>query len=198
MSQTDADGRVTTYSYNSLGQQTAENWLDAEGNPIYTFTYGYDTLGDLVTASDPTASYAYDYNSLGEATSITQSIAGLTPSVTLTQQFDAAGDRTQLAATIGGTADFVNNYTYDLLGEMTQVTQSGVTGGNAVAAKTGRLRLQLGGAAWQRHPLCRPGRHGARGHRELRLRPVRPADLAGLQPGPDDPGKPRLELRRRR
>ena len=135
VSQTDADGRVTTYSYNSLGQQTAENWLDAEGNPIYTFSYGYDTLGDLVTASDPTASYAYDDNSLGEAASITQSIAGLTPSVTLTQQFDAAGDRTQLAATIGGTADFVNNYSYDLLGEMFRVTQSGVTGGNAVAQK---------------------------------------------------------------
>ena len=135
LSQTDADGRVTTYSYNSLGEQTAENWLNAQGSPIYTFTYGYDTLGDLATASDPTASYAYDYNSLGEAASITQSIAGLTPSVTLTQQFDAAGDRTQLAATIGGTADFVNNYTYDLLGEMTQVTQSGVSGGNAVAQK---------------------------------------------------------------
>ena len=135
VSQTDADGRVTTYSYNSLGQKTAENWLDAGGNPIYTFTYGYDTLGDLVTASDPTGSYTYDYNSLGESSSITQSIAGLTPSVTLTQQFDAAGDRTQLAATIGGTADFVNNYAYDLLGEMTQVTQSGVTGGNAVAQK---------------------------------------------------------------
>ncbi|MGO8746315.1 MAG: hypothetical protein ACLQNE_10020, partial [Thermoguttaceae bacterium] len=35
----------------------------------------------------------------------------------------------------GGTADFVNNYAYDLLGEMFRVTQSGVTGGNAVAEK---------------------------------------------------------------
>src|SRR5208283_1148965 len=53
VSQTDADGRVTTYSYNSLGEQTAENWLNAQGSPIYTFSYGYDTLGDLATASDP-------------------------------------------------------------------------------------------------------------------------------------------------
>ena len=48
----------------------------------------------------------------------------------------AVGVRTDaIRRTIGGTADFVNNYAYDLLGEMTQVTQSGVTGGNAVAEK---------------------------------------------------------------
>ena len=125
VSQTDADGRVTTYSYNSLGEKTAENWLDGEGNPIYTFTYGCDTLGDLTTESDPAASYAYDYNSLGEATSITQSIAGLTPSVTLTQQFDAAGDRTSVSDNLGGTT----TYGYNLVGQMTSVgmTVTGLT-----------------------------------------------------------------------
>ena len=123
LSQTDADGRVTTYSYNSLGQQTAENWLNAQGSPIYTCTYGYDTLGDLTTASDPTGSYAYDYNSLGEATSITQSIAGLTPSVTLTQQFDAAGDRTSVSDNLGG----ATTYGYNLVGQMTSVGMA-VTG----------------------------------------------------------------------
>jgi hypothetical protein len=41
--------------------------------------------------------------------------------------YDADGDRTQLAVTIdttgGDTADFVNNYQYDALGEMKTVTQ---------------------------------------------------------------------------
>ena len=67
--------------------------------------------------------------------STTQQIAGLTPTITFAQQFDADGDRTQLAATIGTTADFVNNYGYDDYGQMTQVTQSGVSGGNSVAEK---------------------------------------------------------------
>ena len=49
---------------------------------------------------------------------------------------ETVGVRTDaIRRTIGGTADFVNNYAYDLLGEMFQVTQSGVTGGNAVAEK---------------------------------------------------------------
>ena len=44
-------------------------------------------------------------------------------------------NRTQLAATIGTTADFVNDYSYDAVGQMTQITQQGQSGGNAVAQK---------------------------------------------------------------
>ena len=82
------------------------------------------------------ASDTETYNALGQQVGETQSIAGLTPSVTLNDQYDADGDRTQLAATIGGTSDFVNNYQYQgVSGQMSQVTQSGVTGGDAVAPK---------------------------------------------------------------
>ena len=45
----------------------------------------------------------------------------------------ADGNRTQLAATVGGTADYVDAYTYDDFGETTQAAQLGVSGGNGVA-----------------------------------------------------------------
>ena len=135
LSKTDYDGRTTTYTYDGLGRETAENWLDSSQNVIQSFGYSYDLVGDLLSESDPAASYSYAYNVLGRSTTITQSIAGLTPTVTLAQQFDADGDRTQLSATIGQTADFMNNYAYNGLGQMTQVTQSGATGGDAVAEK---------------------------------------------------------------
>ena len=58
------------------------------------------------------------------------------PTVVLAYQYDSAGHRTQMAATIDGTADFVDDYVYDSLGRVVSVTEHGVEGGNAVADKT--------------------------------------------------------------
>ena len=57
------------------------------------------------------------------------------PHVVLAVGYDHLGDETSLSATIAGTADFLNNYTYDSDGELTQVTQQGQTGGNTVTPK---------------------------------------------------------------
>ena len=45
------------------------------------------------------------------------------------------GYLTQMATTIGGTADAVTDYTYDALGRVTRIEQHGVQGGNAVSEK---------------------------------------------------------------
>jgi RHS repeat-associated protein len=76
-------------------------------------------------------------------TSETQSIAGLTPSIVLASTWDKNNNRTSLAATIGGTADFKNEYLYDSLNRMTRVTQQSQSGGNAVATK--RIDLAYNG-----------------------------------------------------
>jgi YD repeat-containing protein len=69
-------------------------------------------------------------------------------SPTAPPQYDAAGNRTQLAAAIGGTADFVTDYTYDALHRMTRIEQHGASGGNAVAEK--RVDLAYDAASqWQ-------------------------------------------------
>ena len=57
----------------------------------------------------------------------------------LASQYDAINDRTQLAATIAGTADFLNTYQYDADQRMTQLVQQGQTGGNPVATKGANL-----------------------------------------------------------
>ena len=132
---TDRNGRATTYQYDHLGRETAENWLDSNQNVIHTYSYSYDANSDLLSASDSAASNQYTYDALGRATSETQTIAGLTPAVSLARQYDADSRLTQVAATIGGTADFQDNYQYDADNRLTQVTQQGVQGGDAVAEK---------------------------------------------------------------
>ncbi len=77
----------------------------------------------------------YSYDLLDRATGIVQTAAGLAPAVTLDQQFDEAGNRTVLAATIGTTADFSNDYFYDFLNRLKRVRQKGVAGGSVVAQK---------------------------------------------------------------
>jgi RHS repeat-associated protein len=67
-SRTDALGRTTTYTYNSLGQKTAmvtplQNAL--AGGPTSTTTYTYDALGNLTQTAAPlgrTTSSTYDTN----------------------------------------------------------------------------------------------------------------------------------------
>ena len=54
--------------------------------------------------------------------------------------YDVLGRKTSVSAAVGSTDDHVNAYSYDGLGRITQITQDGVTGGNAVAEK----RLDFG------------------------------------------------------
>ena len=159
----DRDNRVTAYSYDNLNQMTAETWYQTAGDvtndtPYETIGYSYDLDGETLNASEASISYpdgvktatavatdAYSYDSFGRTAADAQSIAGPAPAVTLASQYDANGNRTQLAATIGSTPDFANNYAYDALNEMTQVTQSGVSGGNGVAEKRVDLAYDVSG-----------------------------------------------------
>ena len=146
----DADGRATVFQYNGIGQETEENWYsstDTLVSPAETIAYTYNIAGLMQSASDDNTSVgspatdAFTYDAEGRVTSESEQIPGLTPVVALSDQY-TAGNRTQLAATIGATADFVNNYQYafdpasNLYGQMSEVAQSGQTGGNSVAPKT--------------------------------------------------------------
>jgi RHS repeat-associated protein len=53
----------------------------------------------------------------------------------LASTYDAMNDRTQLTATVAGTADFLNAYTFDADQNLLQTTQESQTGGNGVAPK---------------------------------------------------------------
>ncbi len=140
---------------------------------------------------------------LGRVIGETQTVEGLTPVVVLASQYDANGNRTQLAASLGGTADFVNDYLYDDLGRLASVRQHGVTGSNAAAAKRvdfaydaarqgdslkrhtnlagNRLHLGLPQLADQCRRAGCGGRADDQGH-ALRLRCEQPAGQEGLRP----------------
>ncbi len=57
------------------------------------------------------------------------------PHVVLTEGYDSGNDRISLAATVNGTADSLNNYTFDADQRLTDETQQGQSGGNGVAPK---------------------------------------------------------------
>jgi YD repeat-containing protein len=88
-----------------------------------TLNFTYDALGRMLSAGDQFAGYAYAYDRLGRMISSDAAIAGLAPTVTLSNAYDAAGRRTQVAATMGGNADFVTDYAYDQLGRTTSIRQ---------------------------------------------------------------------------
>ena len=154
--QTDRDGNATTFQYNTIGQETGENWYagsDPDTAPLTeTITNDYNDAGWLQSSTDDNlvnstvATDAYTYDMAGEVTSDTQSAPGMGTLVTLSEGY-TGGDRTQVAAFFGGTvdqgtgqvsggtADYVNNYIYGgVMGQMSQVTQQ-ANGGDAVASK---------------------------------------------------------------
>ncbi|OYV88257.1 MAG: hypothetical protein B7Z73_08875, partial [Planctomycetia bacterium 21-64-5] len=130
----DADGRVRDFVYNNDEQLTAENWMS--GNTIVaTMSYGYDLAGELTSASDPNSAYAFSYNGDGQVTSVDNAGTPNVPDVLLANGYDALGDRTSQSATIAGTADYLNSYSYDADQRLTAVTQQDQNGGNVVSPK---------------------------------------------------------------
>lgn len=130
---TDRNGRVTTYEYDSLHQLTAEKWYVGV-NLQRTISYDFDKVGNLLSVSDPAATYEYEYDNLNRVTVETQSIAGLTPTIEFDKSYDGLGRIITSAAQIGSSADYLNSYAYDAAGRLTSLTQAG-NGGNAVSPK---------------------------------------------------------------
>ncbi len=152
---TDADGNVNAYSYNSRNQETGETSYNGDGS-VNTDTFSYDLDRNMLsaantyaatTSSEPSniASYSYVYGPEGVVGENIQ-LGGVSQNVILSSAYDFNGNRTSLSANIGGTMnvdgtasggtpDFLNTYTYDALGDMTGITQTGQTDGNGVTAK---------------------------------------------------------------
>jgi len=122
---TDRNGRATTYDYDFLNRMTDDKWRDGSDAVIRTLHYEYDLADRLIGTDDPSAEYTFGYDDINRLTSVTTDISALAGPVVLESLYDKAGNRTQLAATIDSTADFVNDYVYDYLNRMTRVSQSG-------------------------------------------------------------------------
>ena len=148
--------------------------------------YTYNNAGETLEASNtvgsslystPVADYTYSHDSVGNVSDVTAKFAGVTDeydnpvAIQLASAYDYNGDRTTLAANIGGatatlddngdfsdfttgTDDFVNNYSYDPLGDMTKIVQTAQTAPegysptiNGVAPKTVTMDYNADGTA---------------------------------------------------
>jgi YD repeat-containing protein/VCBS repeat-containing protein len=130
----DADLRVRDFTFNNDQQLTAENWMSGS-TVVATMAYGYDLAGELTSASDPNSAYAFTYDGDGDVTSTDNNGTPNVPHVVLNATYDALGDMLTQSATIAGTADFLNNYSYDGDQQLTTVQQEQQSGGNTVANK---------------------------------------------------------------
>ena len=134
-SYTDADGRVTSYQYDSQNRVTTEtayaDATDADANggagqyPTEILTYAYDpATGNVAAESDTentydgsdnllssytTADY-YTYNDAGQVASAVETMTG-GPAVQLTYSYNTAGQCSGVAASIGGSVDSSGDYT---------------------------------------------------------------------------------------
>jgi RHS repeat-associated protein len=130
----DADGRVRDFVYNNDQQLTAENWMSGS-TVVAAMAYGYDLAGQLTSASDASSAYAFSYD--GDGNVLTTDNAGTpnVPHVVLTNTYDSLGDRLTQSATIAGTVDFLNSYTYNNDQELTTAAQQGQNGGDVISPK---------------------------------------------------------------
>jgi RHS repeat-associated protein len=131
---TSRDGRIIEYDYDNLDRTIQERWIEG-GVTVRTMDFAYDAASQLISAADPAATITNTYDDLGRIASATQNATALGFDVVLTGAYDDVGNRTQLAATVAGNADFVTDYTYDALNRMTQIEQHSAPGGSTVAEK---------------------------------------------------------------
>jgi RHS repeat-associated protein len=115
------NGQSLTFSYNTTTGQRAKS-VDQDG---FAVNYVYDSLGRLSALTDGSGNLIvqYTYNKLGQ---LSQKQNG--NSTYTTYGYDAAGDlisEVNYANSSGTTVNSSFTYTYDLLGDVTSVTDAG-------------------------------------------------------------------------
>jgi RHS repeat-associated protein len=121
----DRNGRTRKFVYDKLNRQVGEQWLDAKGISVSNTAYTYDSIGNLLTASDPNSKYTYVYDTVNRLTSTDNKDTAGVPNVLLNYTYDAADNLLKVTDTIGGQLKGTNSYTYDALNRATSLTQSG-------------------------------------------------------------------------
>jgi RHS repeat-associated protein len=153
-SKTDRDGRTINFGYDNAGRETSETWVGS----TYTAAYGYDTNGNLTSASDPNSSYAYSYDAAGDVTSVDNAGTPGVSHVVLNYGYDSFGNRTSLSDNLGGSLSYsydadnrlsgmglsVNStqaaqltFGYDQASRLTNITRTAGAGSDTIASTFG-------------------------------------------------------------
>lgn len=93
----DRNGRRREFDYDQAGRMLAERWYaTSTGELVETIAFSYDTLGNMLTASDSSSSYLYSYDTLNRLASVDNNpddSRGV-PRVILSYDYDAQGNVT--------------------------------------------------------------------------------------------------------
>ncbi|HEY3102465.1 MAG TPA: hypothetical protein VGJ69_02665, partial [Pyrinomonadaceae bacterium] len=125
LSATDARGASATYGYNNRHLVTSINYSVPQGSNIPAtpnVTFGYDAAGNRSSMTDGSGLSSYAYDQLSRLQSETRQFNGLSGSYTLSYQYNLVGELTQITEPSGSYAD----YTFDSTGRLTSVTGAGL------------------------------------------------------------------------
>jgi RHS repeat-associated protein len=124
----DRVGRVVEYDYDALYRRIKEDWRDYEGGPVVRTTqYTHYESGDLASVQDADYGYNYLYDDLGRVLTVVHTpYTGVSFSPVTWNMYDAESNRTDFGVSlISGPDDFTNHYSFDSLGRVTSIEQSG-------------------------------------------------------------------------
>jgi RHS repeat-associated protein len=109
-------GDSLTYTYDDRNQLLTYSYVDT---PQVDFTYDYDAIGNLISATDDTGTITLDYDDVDRLTNVTYP-----DNRTIEYSYDTVGRLTQLIYPDG----YEVNYTYDRVGRLQSLTDgNGVT-----------------------------------------------------------------------
>jgi RHS repeat-associated protein len=123
-SSTDRNGRTINLGYDQASRLTGETWVGGS----YTATYTYDKDSELTKAQDPFSSYTFGYDSLGNLATVSNAGTPGMPTVTLNYGYDQFFDRTSLSDSLGGSITY--GYDNDL-----RMTSLGLSVGSTLEAQ---------------------------------------------------------------
>jgi RHS repeat-associated protein len=100
------------FVFDSAGNRTAEEWLNAQGQVTATMTYQYDANNRLTSEQDPNSSYAFTYDGIGELTKVDNLGTPNAPRMWLTFSYDAFGNVLKITDSSSGGFPAIS-YGYD-------------------------------------------------------------------------------------
>jgi len=130
ISESDALGRVATYTYDALGR--TETRIDQQGSQTLTTTWTWDTaahgIGKLHTLASPDGKKTYSYTERGQLESLMLAIAGESDTLQAMLGYDALGRVATIAyPTPAGAPPFVVAQEYDAYGHVLAVRDDATT-----------------------------------------------------------------------
>jgi RHS repeat-associated protein len=121
---TDARGASSTFTHNGRHLVTAINYgVPAGVAATSNVSFSYDAAGNRTSMTDGLGSVSYAYDQLSRLTSETRTFTGFNP-LTLNYSYNLSGELTSVTNPWGAQV----GYAYDKIGEMTGVSGSGYAG----------------------------------------------------------------------